>query len=66
MARLYTDQLYVGYGASPIVKDLTLTIPDKQVTTIIGANGSGKSTLLKAMTRLMPYASGHVYLDGQA
>ncbi|GEM02244.1 iron complex transport system ATP-binding protein [Halolactibacillus halophilus] len=66
MARLYTDQLAVGYGASPIVKDLTLTIPDKQVTTIIGANGSGKSTLLKAMTRLIPYTSGHVCLDGQA
>ncbi|GEM03095.1 iron-dicitrate ABC transporter ATP-binding protein [Halolactibacillus miurensis] len=66
MTRLTTNQLKVGYGASPIIKDLTLTIPDKQITTIIGANGSGKSTLLKAMTRLIPYASGIVSLDGKA
>lgn len=65
MARLKTDKLTVGYGAFPIVKDLNITIPDKQITTIIGANGSGKSTLLKAMTRLIPYDSGIVSLDGK-
>ncbi len=66
MVRLSTEKLNVGYGASSIVKDLTLAIPDNQITTIIGANGSGKSTLLKAMTRLIPYQSGIVSLDGHA
>ncbi|KGX87583.1 ABC transporter ATP-binding protein [Pontibacillus litoralis] len=65
MERLYTEQLQVGYGERPIVQDLTITIPDKQVTTIIGSNGCGKSTLLKAMTRIIPHQEGSIVLDGQ-
>lgn len=65
MPRLKVEQLRIGYGALPIVKNLDLTVPDKQITTIIGANGSGKSTLLKAMTRLIPYEKGIVSLDGK-
>ncbi|KKB37399.1 ABC transporter ATP-binding protein [Bacillus thermotolerans] len=65
MARLYTDHLHVGYGDHLIVKDLTTSIPDKKITTIIGSNGCGKSTLLKAMTRIIPHQSGTVILDGE-
>ncbi len=65
MARLYTDHLHVGYGDHLIIKDLTTSIPDKKITTIIGSNGCGKSTLLKAMTRIIPHQSGTVILDGE-
>ncbi|EPZ51634.1 hypothetical protein N007_20740 [Alicyclobacillus acidoterrestris ATCC 49025] len=53
MHRLYTDRLNIGYGDRLIVQDLTIDIPDKKITTIIGSNGCGKSTLLKALTRLI-------------
>ena len=65
MVRLYTDDLNIGYGERLIVKDLSVEIPDKKITTIIGSNGCGKSTLLKAITRIIPHQSGAVVLDGE-
>ncbi|MGD6834247.1 ABC transporter ATP-binding protein [Sutcliffiella halmapala] len=65
MVRLYTNELNIGYGERLIVKDLSVEIPDKQITTIIGSNGCGKSTLLKAITRIISQQSGTVVLDGQ-
>ncbi|RDI37214.1 ABC transporter ATP-binding protein [Falsibacillus pallidus] len=64
MVRLQTDQLHIGYGDKLIVKDLTLQIPDGEITSIIGSNGCGKSTLLKGMARIIPHQSGIVVLDG--
>jgi iron complex transport system ATP-binding protein len=66
MVRLHTDQLRVGYGERTIVNDLTLEIPDKQITIIIGPNGCGKSTLLKSMSRIIPHQSGSIFLDGSS
>ncbi len=66
MNRLSTEQLHISYGDHLVVKDLSLQIPDKQITTIIGPNGCGKSTLLKAMTRIISHQSGSVSLDGKS
>ncbi|MCG5103196.1 ABC transporter ATP-binding protein [Oceanobacillus alkalisoli] len=65
MTRLSGEDLYIGYGDHSIVKNLSLTIPDKKITTIIGSNGCGKSTLLKAITRIIPHQGGSVLLDGK-
>ncbi|BCB02727.1 ABC transporter ATP-binding protein [Bacillus sp. KH172YL63] len=65
MVRLYTEDLNIGYGERLIVKDLSVDIPDKKITTIIGSNGCGKSTLLKAITRIISHQSGNVVLDGE-
>lgn len=65
MVRLYTNNLNIGYGERLIIRELSVEIPDKRITTIIGANGCGKSTLLKAITRIIPHLSGTVVLDGE-
>lgn len=65
MVRLHTKDLNIGYGERLIIQDLTVEVPDKQITTIIGSNGCGKSTLLKALTRIIPHQSGTILLDGQ-
>ncbi|WP_042352890.1 ABC transporter ATP-binding protein [Bacillus massiliigorillae] len=65
MVRLYTDNLNIGYDERLIVKNLSVKIPDKKITVIIGPNGCGKSTLLKAITRIIPFHSGSVILDGE-
>ncbi|MBM7554276.1 ABC transporter ATP-binding protein [Thalassobacillus pellis] len=64
MLRLSTENLHIGYDDRMIVKDLSLQIPDKKITTIIGSNGCGKSTLLKAMTRIISHQAGSIILDG--
>lgn len=65
MVRLYTENLNIGYEERLIVKNLSVKIPDKKITTIIGSNGCGKSTLLKAITRIIAQQSGMVVLDGK-
>jgi ABC-type branched-subunit amino acid transport system ATPase component len=56
--------LTAGYDAAPIINDISLTVAEGEIVTVIGPNGSGKSTLLKCLTgRLRPLA-GQVHLDG--
>jgi len=40
------------YGDAQALKDINLTIPEKQVTAFIGPSGCGKSTLLRCFNRL--------------
>lgn len=64
-SRLRSEMITLGYGETPVVDALNLTIPDGEITTIIGPNGCGKSTLLKALARLKRPDDGSVILDGQ-
>lgn len=66
MAALDVESVAVGYQNSLIINDLSVTIPDQQITTIIGPNGCGKSTLLKTISRVLKAQKGAVYLDGRA
>jgi len=47
------ENLSVSYGANRVLKDVTVAIPEKQITAIIGPSGCGKSTLLKSLNRLI-------------
>ena len=51
------DEVSVGYGAEPILKNLDLRIDMDDRIGLIGANGNGKSTLIKMLAdRLKPQA----------
>lgn len=56
----------VGYGKKAIVDSLDLTIPEAEITSIIGPNGCGKSTILKTIARLLKPSKGSVLLDGKS
>ncbi|OAB47323.1 ABC transporter ATP-binding protein [Paenibacillus antarcticus] len=66
MGVLNVDRIATGYLNKLIINDLTVSIPENKITTIIGPNGCGKSTLLKAISRVLKTKSGAVYLDGRA
>lgn len=66
MSHLLTEDLCVGYQDHIIVNNMSLQFKSNEITTIIGPNGCGKSTLLKAITRIIPFRSGSVLLDGQS
>lgn len=55
---LEIDNLSTGYGATEVIRDFSLTIPEGSLVTIIGPNGAGKSTLLNAVMGLLPARGG--------
>ncbi len=57
--------LEIGYGDYIAIKDMNIEVKKGKITTIIGPNGSGKSTVLKALTRLLKYRKGEVYIDSK-
>lgn len=65
MSRLEALDVRAGYGETAILESVDLSIPDGQVTILIGPNGCGKSTLLKTMARILRPSRGHVLLDGK-
>lgn len=66
MSRLQANKVSLTYETYTAVQSVDVTIPDGQITTIIGPNGCGKSTLLRALARLKKATEGVVVLDGQS
>ncbi|WP_256995126.1 ABC transporter ATP-binding protein [Streptomyces sp. WY228] len=62
--RLAASALTLAYEDRTVVHELDLTVPDGQVTVIVGPNACGKSTTLRALGRLLKPRGGAVLLDG--
>jgi iron complex transport system ATP-binding protein len=64
-SRLAARALTLAYEERTVVRELDLTVPDGQVTVIVGPNACGKSTTLRALGRLLKPREGAVLLDGE-
>ena len=53
------------FGATTVLKDLTLRVPDGSFTSILGPSGCGKSTTLRIMAGLDRPSAGRVFLGGR-
>jgi phosphate transport system ATP-binding protein len=49
---LHIDELALWYGDKKALKEISMQIPEKQITAFIGPSGCGKSTLLRCINRL--------------
>jgi branched-chain amino acid transport system ATP-binding protein len=58
------DGLTAGYGAAPVLHEVSLTVPAGKIVAVLGANGAGKTTLLRTLSGLVPATAGRVILDG--
>ena len=56
--------LKAGYGSIIALKNISLSVEQGEIVTIIGGNGAGKTTLLKAIMGLIPALEGSVHLEG--
>jgi osmoprotectant transport system ATP-binding protein len=48
-----------------VVDQVSLTVPDGKIATVVGTSGSGKTTLLRMINRLIEPTSGAVNIDGE-
>ncbi|HWQ09449.1 MAG TPA: ABC transporter ATP-binding protein, partial [Holophaga sp.] len=65
MSLLSVEHIDVAYGDVQVISDLSLTVEEGEVVSIIGGNGAGKSSLLKAISGLLPPTSGTIRFRGE-
>ena len=63
--RLEVDRVTFGYGAPPVVSDVSLALWPGRFVGLLGPNGSGKSTLLRLAAGLLRPQRGTIRLDGR-
>lgn len=57
--------VHFGYGAQPVLRGLSLSVPRGKVTAIMGASGGGKTTVLRLIGGQQRAQQGEVLFDGQ-
>ncbi|WP_353239237.1 urea ABC transporter ATP-binding subunit UrtE [Limnohabitans sp.] len=62
---LEVKNVHQYYGGSHILRDVSLSAEQGQVTVLLGRNGVGKTTLLKSLMGLVAIKSGQVLLSGR-
>jgi branched-chain amino acid transport system ATP-binding protein len=63
---LTLKNISTNYGAIKALTDVSLTVAQGQVATLIGANGAGKSTTLRSIMGLAQPHAGEVLFEGKA
>ena len=48
-----------------VIKDLSLTVSDGQLLSVVGDKGAGKTTLLRAILGFLPVDEGYISIDGE-
>jgi branched-chain amino acid transport system ATP-binding protein len=62
---LRVEKLSVGYAGVDVLREVSLTVSEGEIVSVIGANGGGKSTLLKTISGLMKPSSGSIEFMGE-
>ena len=62
---LEVEGLCVNYGHIEAIRDISFSVPEGSVTTLIGANGAGKTTTLKTLSGIRKVRAGSVKFDGK-
>lgn len=63
MDYLSVENLSVHYGVIRALTNVSFTVREGEIVTLIGANGAGKSTIMKALMNAIP-KSGNVHFNG--
>jgi branched-chain amino acid transport system ATP-binding protein len=65
MTLLELSGVSVHYGRIRAVSDVTISVEEGEVVTLIGANGAGKSTTMRAISGIRPVSSGTITFAGE-
>ena len=64
-AMLEVKNIQVAYGKIVAVKDVSVTVNEGEIVTLIGSNGAGKSTTLRTISGLIKPKSGEITFNGK-
>ena len=59
------EKIWVRYGDQTVLEDITLTVEEGEIVSIVGPNGGGKTTLLLTIVGLIKPSSGIVRVLGK-
>ncbi len=62
--KVVVEGLSKSFGAQTIWRDVTLTLPQGEISVLLGPSGTGKSVFLKALIGLLKPEEGQVVIDG--
>lgn len=62
---LKISELCVFYRDMQALKDISLTVKEGEIVSVIGSNAAGKSTLLNAISRIIRSKSGYIDFFGE-
>ena len=62
---LKINDISVSYGSIRALSNVSMSVDEGAVVSLIGANGAGKATLLKAIVGLEPLKNGSISFDGE-
>lgn len=62
---LEVKNLCKEFNNRPILKDISFTLKDGEIMTIVGPSGAGKTTLLRIIAGLETKDSGEILIDGK-
>lgn len=70
MSHIHVQELSVAYQGHDGLREMSVAIPDSQITAVIGPSGCGKTTFLRCLNRLIDLTpgarvSGQVLIDGE-
>jgi branched-chain amino acid transport system ATP-binding protein len=62
---LRLDQVQAHYGPVQALRNVTLSVPEGSIVTVLGANGAGKSTTLRCISGVIHASGGSIEYDGR-
>ena len=62
---LQVEQLQKNFGSTRVLADVSFTLEQGQVLSILGSSGSGKTTLLRCLNFLETADKGRILLNGK-
>ncbi len=65
MAEVVLESLTKKFGEVTAVKEVDLTIHDREFTVLLGPSGCGKTTTLRCIAGLEDVTGGNIYMDGR-
>lgn len=66
MTIMTLNNVAIGYHHTAIIDGINLSLPEKEITCLLGANGCGKTTLMRTILGLLPAIHGDILLNNQS